>query len=49
MTETEEKRFEEIKAAYIRGANWWQDNADPRYLEKAAYDYADKATSQQSK
>jgi hypothetical protein len=41
----DEKRFEEIAAAYKRGAQWWQDNADPRYLEKAASDYADYVTS----
>lgn len=38
--------FEMVRAAYERGYNWGQENPDSRpFLNKAAYDYADKTTS----
>jgi hypothetical protein len=38
--------FEAVRAAYERGYNWGQENPDSRpFLNKAAYDYADKTTS----
>lgn len=34
----------QIVAAYKRGAEWFKENGDmPEFLEKAAWDYADKA------
>ena len=43
----EVEREQEIVAAYKRGAAWWLDNGTSSpdsddWLEKAAYDYADK-------
>ena len=39
----EEHVFELIRAAYERGYKWGKENPNSRpYLNKAAYDYADK-------
>lgn len=36
--------FEFVRAAYERGYHWGQENPDSHsFLNKAAYDYADKA------
>ena len=41
---TADTRMRDLMAAFQRGAAWWQENADGDYLDKAAYDYADKNT-----
>lgn len=47
LKQMEDRRFEEIQAAYIRGYSWSLENPDSQaFVHKAAYDYADKATSQ---
>lgn len=38
-------RFKELKAAFLRGANWVRTNGGTDLVEKAAYDYADYETS----
>ncbi len=41
--------FELIRAAYERGYHWGHDNPDSRpFLNKAAYDYADKTIGPRS-
>lgn len=41
-----DERFEDIRRAYLRGIEWAKKNGfDERFYQKAAYDYADKATS----
>jgi len=37
--------FDALQAAYLRGAEWHRQYGDDPLLAKAAYDYADKATS----
>ena len=46
----EDDRFDTLRAAYLRGYQWAKENPDStEFAAKAAYDYADKETSQQSK
>lgn len=49
MTLTKDELFKMLSDAYARGAGWMLDNPDGfGFLSKAAYDYADKTTSQLS-
>ncbi len=41
--------FWRLRGAYVRGAEWRQHSGSLELVEKASYDYADKATSALSK
>lgn len=47
------RKEREIAAAYKRGAAWWRENGAhddaESYLEKAAFDYADKEVSEEKR